>query len=214
MSSAVPIIYARRSSHMSRVLLFFSAEFGVVHEFRPVRSLLSQESEDYGGNPALKLPSMHVAGERFFGALNCCRRLWKLVDRRPNIVWPEDLDSALTINALETVQNGMGSEVVLILNQPPTGAAASAGLIKTRASLLGGLRWLEARLPEILDDLSEHLALSFLEVCLFCYLDHLEWRQVQSLEDFPRLATFRNTFNQLPAAIATAYRFDQPTVGG
>lgn len=207
-----PLLVARRSSHFSRVALLFAHELGVELEFRPVSSLLSQSSQDYGGNPALRVPTLLHAGERWFGALNISRRLWQLAGRPERLLWPEHLESPVLSNALELTLNGMSSEVVLLMERMARGgaepASASARTSKAHASLMGCVSWLERELPSLLAALPVERRLSFLEVCLFCFADHLEWREVLELEPFPRLKAFRNEFAQRPSARATAYRFD------
>lgn len=207
------VLYARRSSHMSRVVLLFATELGLAYTLQPVLNLLSQRSEDFGGNPALKVPTLQHQGESYFGALNCCRQLWKLAQPQPAVLWPEQMTTPLLQNAFETIQNGMSSEVALILHEPKERALHSSndGLAKTRAGLVGGLHWLEQRLPAILTSLSSTpTKLDFVTIQLFCYLEHLEWRGVQSLADFPGLQSFRGTYGQRAAARATTYQFDSP----
>lgn len=208
MTEPSPVLYARSSSHMSRVVLLIAAELQLECQIHVVKDLLSQQPEDYGGNPALKVPSLQLGDALYFGALHSCRKLWQLAKHSPVVHWPEDLSTPLEHNALETILNGMSSEVVLILNRPPADVPHPAGLAKTHASLRGGLQWLEQHLHDILAHQPPEPTISYLTTCLFCYLDHLPWRQVHELTPYPRLAAFRAAYAQRPTAQATQYHFD------
>ena len=52
--------------------------------------------------------------------------------------------------------------------------------------------------------------LSFLEVSLFCLVEHLQFRQVVSLDPYPALRAFAQRFGARTSARATAYAFDFP----
>ena len=206
-------LIARSSSHLSRVTRLVAAELGLELPLQPVLDLTSQNPEDYGGNPALKVPVMHVDGAAFYGSLNICRKLWSLASKPDVALWPEDLEDPVLSNALETVLNGMGSEVPLIMHRIASQArgeaiAEPATLAKTRASLAGCLDWLEQHLPAVLSMLPGDRPLCFLRINLFCFLDHLEWREVMDLGPFPRLRAFRAEYALRPAARATTYCFD------
>ena len=196
---------------MSRVALLFAVELGVQVEFSPVVDLMSTDVEAFGGNPSLKVPSLLLGDTAVFGALNVCRKLALLSEKKAFILWPEGMQHQLSVNALEVTLNAMGSEVFLLMNRMGSGESAgplSPALQKTRKSLEGGTAWLEDKLPSVLDLLPPGRDLSYFEVCLFCYLDHLEWREVMSLHDFPQLREFRDEFMRRPSAQATAYYFD------
>lgn len=48
-------LYGRSSSHFTRIPRIFAAELEVDVEFHLIRDLLSNDADDYGGNPALNL---------------------------------------------------------------------------------------------------------------------------------------------------------------
>src|SRR3712207_3283249 len=89
---ARPVIIGRSSSHFTRVTRIFAAEMHVDYSFRVVRDLMSSNPEDYGGNPALKIPSLQTPRGVWFGSLNVCRELWRQANPRPRVVWPEEHD--------------------------------------------------------------------------------------------------------------------------
>jgi hypothetical protein len=88
-----------------------------------------------------------------------------------------------------------------------TGAAASPYALKSRTALAGMLGWLESNVLEALAALPER-DLSYLELTLFCLIDHLEFREVMVLDAHDRLRRFRDQFAERPAAAATKFRFD------
>src|SRR4051812_43364066 len=108
---ARPTLIGRSSSSFTRVTRIFAAELGVEHGFEIVPDLLSLDAADYGGNPALKLPSLRTPRGIWFGALNICRELERLAPRRPFIVWPEAYDGPLLANAQELTLHAMATGV-------------------------------------------------------------------------------------------------------
>ena len=52
--------------------------------------------------------------------------------------------------------------------------------------------------------------LSFLEVSSYCFLTHLEFRELLRVHANPRLRAFCARFGERSSALSTAYRFDQP----
>lgn len=213
MNGSIPTLIARRSSHMSRVALLTAAEVGIEVKLQPLLDLLSESRDDYAGNPSLKVPVLTTAVDSHFGALNICRRLAALADHSGAIVWPEQLGTALLQNALEVVLNAMATEVHLIMArmasmQADQDSPLPANLKKARASLENSLLWLEANFASIHTALRSLAGLSYLEICLFCFLDHLEWRKVHRLDGLPQLQGFRDAFAQRPSAQSTSYSFD------
>lgn len=76
-------IVGRSSSHFTRVATIYAHEVGVPYELVVVPDLLSLETENYGGHPALKLPALRVDGALLVGTENrgrSCRTRWP---RRP-----------------------------------------------------------------------------------------------------------------------------------
>lgn len=203
MASALLLI-GRSSSHFTRVVRIFAAELGVDYELREVRRLLSLEVEDYGGNPALKLPSLRDEEGLWFGTLPLCRRLARRVAKPPHIVWPEDLQTPLASNAQELVVQAMATGVSLILSES---SGASPHRDKQLASLRETLRWLDQHLQSILAELPDTRELSFFEVTLFCMFTHLQFRPVMPLEGVDALRVFCDEFSTRASAHLTAYSF-------
>jgi glutathione S-transferase len=201
-------IVGRSSSVFTRVARIFAAELAVEHVFEAVGDLMSADSADYAGNPALRLPSLRTPSGVWFGALNICRELQRRSTLELRIVWPEHLDQPLLANAQELVSQAMASEVTFIMSRLAGVDAQSAYQAKTRRSLLDSLAWLDVQLSAALAALPAARDLSYLEVTLFCLLTHLPFREVLPTSGYANLTQFCEAFGARPSASATPYRFD------
>jgi glutathione S-transferase len=199
-----PTIIGRSSSHFTRIARIFAIELGVDCHLRIVPDLGSLDVADYGGNPALKIPSLIIEGDTWFGAANVCRELARRSSR--GVVWPEAHVEPLLANAHELTLHAMSTEVGLIM--AARGGVAGAHVDKMRASLENVMVWLDERVESIVSALPAGRDLSFLEVALFCLVEHLEWRKVLSTEPFARLRAFEATFGERASAKATPFFFD------
>jgi glutathione S-transferase len=200
-------IVGRSSSHFTRVVRIFAEELAVPYDLRVVSSLLATDASAYGGNPGLRLPSLLVPGQPpVFGCLNCCRALAERSGRALRIVWPEGLTSPLARNAQELTLQCMSSEVSLIMFTAE-GGGASAYAAKLRAALEGMLDWLNERVDGAVTELPAR-DLSFLEVCLFCLVEHLPFRNVLSIAPYRNLERLRDRFRARSSAAATPFAFD------
>jgi glutathione S-transferase len=197
----------RPSSHFTRVARLFAEELGLDYEFKLVRDLFSCDSSDYGGNPALRLPVLKTRDASWFGALNICRELARRSGRRLNVVWPEHLDQPLLANAQELTLQGMATEVSLIMGAMASTTETNPHAIKQRASLMNTLSWLDTALPDVLKALPPARDLSFLEATLFCFVEHLAFREILPLEGYPSLIEYCAGFRARPSAAKTPYRF-------
>jgi glutathione S-transferase len=202
-ASTLPRIVGRSSSHFTRVVRLFAEECAVRYDFQVVPSLLSEDAAVYGGNPGLRVPTLVTARGPLFGSLGSCRALASLANRPPRMVWPESTALGVAANALELSLQAMSTEVTLIM----TSATASPYATKLRTALEGMLGWLEASVLDALEALPER-DLSYLELSLFCLLDHLEFREVMVLDRHDQLRRFRDRFAERPSAAATRFRFD------
>lgn len=207
---AAPVIIGRSSSHFTRVTRIFAAEMRVDYSFRVVRDLMSSNPEDYGGNPALKIPSLQTPRGVWFGSLNVCRELWRRSSPRPRVVWPEDLDEPLLANAQELVLQAMSTEVSLIMGKLAGTSDSSAHQAKMRQSLVNMMSWLEENAKSVLAALPPHRDLSYLEVTLFCLVTHLEFRDVLPTASYSELKKFCQQFATRASIGETPYRFDSP----
>lgn len=203
-----PAIIGRSSSHFTRVTRIFAAELRVDHSFEVVRDLMSCDPRDYGGNPALRLPTLRTPRGVWFGALNICRELSRQSSRRSRTVWPEDLDQPLLANAQELVMQAMATEVSLIMAKLASEAEDSVQHVKMRQSLSNMISWLEDNARHALDALPPHRDLSYLEVTLFCLVTHLEFRNVLPISAYPDLNGFCQQFVLRASSDETSYRFD------
>jgi len=210
---AKPVLVGRSSSVFTRVARIFALELGVDHSFRVVPDLLASEAERYGGNPALKLPTLLAPSGSWFGSLTICRELARLTRRAPRLVWPEHLTEPLLANAQELTLQAMTTEVALIMARQGTPESATSALEhpyqqKLRQSLLNSLDWLEEHVSEFAARLPESRDLSYLEVTLFCLVTHLEFRDVLPVASYAGLGEFRSSFAARSSAAATVYRYD------
>lgn len=202
------ILVGRSSSHFTRVARIFAAELGVPYTFQVVRDLLSLAPEDYAGNPALRVPALQTARGAWFGALNICRELERMAPGARRVVWPEDLREPLLANAQELTVQAMATEVGLIMARLGGTDERAAHLVKLREGLLATLAWLERNLDDVLAALPPGRDLSYLEVTLFCLVEHLEFREVLPTIGYARLTRFRGQFGGRGSALETAFRFD------
>jgi glutathione S-transferase len=208
MSVASNVILGRSSSHFTRTTRIFAAELGVPYSFQIVRDLLSTDSNDYGGNPALKLPTLKTSAGAWFGALNICRELARQSGNKARIIWPEDLATPLAANTHELVVHAMSTEVNLIMNKVAGGDATSTHQQKMMASLTQTISWLEGNVESTLRNLPSPRDLSYLEVTLFCLVEHLEFREVLPMRNYPALRASAQLFGERVSAQGTTYRFD------
>lgn len=202
-----PVIVGRSSSHFTRIVRIFAVELRVDYSFRTVRDLLSTDLADYAGHPGLKIPTLQTVTGTWFGALNICRELSRLSSERRVIAWPETLHGCVLANAQELTLQAMATEVNLIMNSVGGGVNGNAYQAKATTSLRNMLSWLEASAGEMLDRLPRR-DLSFLEVALFCLMEHLEFRKILPIDHYPALNGFRRDFASRASAVATAYKFD------
>jgi glutathione S-transferase len=198
-------IIGRSSSHFTRTARMFAHECGIPYRFEPVLDLLSVAPADYGHNPALRLPVLETADGPLFGALNICRELVRRAVQSVRVVWPEQSSSRVAMNAQELVSQGMSSEVLLIMSGPQ---AAGGYTDKARRSLTNSLGWLDANLPDVVRALPPERTLSFLEVSSFCFVTHLEFRQVLDISAYTNLRAFCQAYAGRKSARETAYKFD------
>jgi glutathione S-transferase len=201
-------IVGRSSSSFTRVSRIFAAELGVPYTLEVVRDLQSLEVEAYGGNPALKVPSLRTPSGTWFGALNICRELARISLRALHVVWPEVLERPLLANMQELTLHAMATEVGLIMSGPPAEGAETPSRVKMRLSLHNTLSWLDAHATQALDALPAERQLSYLETCLFCLVTHLEFRNVLPTAPYPTLVAFSQRFGGRASCTETAFRFD------
>jgi glutathione S-transferase len=202
-----PRIIGRSSSHHTRVARIFASELGIKYAFGIVENLMSQNVDDYVGNPALKLPALQTGDDLWFGTLPICRVLSRIAERRSKIIWPEALVSPLLSNAQELTTQAMATEVSLVISTI-AGHTEDLAREKLRASLTNTISWLNAHIRPILEELPHDRDLSYLEVTLFCLVTHLEFREVLRMDPYPNLNRFCERYGERPACRDTPYVFD------
>jgi glutathione S-transferase len=201
-------IVGRSSSTFTRVTRIFAAELAVPYELQVVRDLTSLELESYGGNPALKVPSLRTPQGNWFGTLNICRELARISERKRRIVWPEALEQPLLANMQELALHAMAAEVGLIMSNQQNVTTESSHRLKLSKSLQNTLAWLDAHLEPALAALPPERDLSYLEACLFCLVTHLDFRKVASTAPYRALIGFCEGFGTRSACRETEFRFD------
>jgi glutathione S-transferase len=200
-------IVGRSSSHFTRVVRIFAEELAVPYELKIVPSLLSTDAAAYGGNPGLRLPNLLIPNDPpVFGCLNSCRALAERSTRSLRILWPEGLTHPLPRNAQELTLQSMSTEVSLIMITT-SGGGATTYAAKLRTALAEMLVWLNERIDDALEKLPAR-DLCFLEVSLFCLVEHLPFRNVLSVEQYTNLLRFRDRLALRPSLSATPFRFD------
>ena len=202
-------LIARSSSHFSRITRIYAAELEVAYVLEPVFDIASTTSGAFGDNPLLRVPSLRTPEGTWFGSLGVCRELARRSTRARRLVWPEDLLHVLASNAQEVVTDAMNTGVVIITSRMQKVADDDPTLTKPFARLRGALGWLEANLEAALAAQPSG-ELSFLEVSAFCFLTHLGFRGLGTLDDQPSLRAFCDRFGERASARATPYHFDQP----
>ena len=204
-------LHGRSSSHFTRIPRIFAAELEVEYEFAPIRDLMSTDPDHFGGHPALKMPTLQTDAGIWYGSLPICRELAQCSDLNLDIVWPEDLQRRpVASNAQELVLTAMSTEVGLIMGKVSGIAADNSHQAKWRASLLGAMDWLETNAIRAIDTLPPDRDLSLLEVSLFCLVEHLEFREVLTLDPYPALRAYAQRFGARSSARATPSKFDFP----
>jgi glutathione S-transferase len=203
-----PRIIGRSSSHFTRTARMFALELAVDHDFKAIPNLMSSDSSDYAGNPALKLPILETSSGVWFGALNICRELSRRSTLGLRVVWPEDLDQPLPANAQEFTVQAMATEVTLIMAKVAGLPGDDAYHLKMRKSLSNTIVWLDENLPGALAALPPSRDLSFLEVTLFCLVTHLDFREILPTAGHANLTRFCQELGERASAVSTSYRFD------
>ncbi len=198
-------IVGRRSSLFTRVALVFAHERRVPVDIVVVTDMTDMDASAYGGNPALKLPTLvRDDGGRVFGALNIARVL--AGDAR--IVWPEDVRSDRGRNAHEMLAHAMAAQIQIIMGTI-VGKVPADNIVfaKARRGLEGALAWLDENVDAVVDELPARDA-SWFEHALGCTIEHFAFRKTVAIEPYPALARFAAAWGAREAARATAYRFD------
>jgi glutathione S-transferase len=202
------VVVGRSSSHFTRTVRIFALELGVPHAFRPVFDLTALDAETYAGNPALKVPVLVTPDGPLFGSENICRELVRRSGRGAEVVLRGAVADLRVANVEELALHAMSTEVSLIVSRL-TGDARLAPP-KLERSLDGSLRHLDDHLDEALAALPAPRLLSFLEVAVFCLVTHLPFREIRSVDGYPRLVEFCRGFGGRAGARATEYAFDRP----
>lgn len=200
------VIVGRSSSHYSRIVRILAHELGIQHSFRPLLDIASMDMDEYGGNPALKVPVLIDERGPLFGTENICRELLQRSKHAANVVLRGDSPERTVTNAEELTLHVMTSEVSLIMAEMSGDATPSSP--KIARSIANCLTRLDEQVDAALAALPSDRLVSFLEIALFCLLTHLPFRKVLDITPWPRLQTFATEFGKRESARDTEYRFD------
>lgn len=207
-------IVGRSSSHYTRLVRLFAEEVGRPYRLLPVTDLSSLSPDNYGGNPALKLPVLRTEGESTFGAENICRVLAQGREGARRIVWPEDVVAPIVRNAQELAWSGMQAQVQLAFGgQVAALPPENIFVRKAAAGLSNTLRWLDENLAAALSGLPAARDISLFEATLFCLFEHVRFRGTIATHSYPALSAFAQTFAGRPSALKTPYGFDILPIG-
>lgn len=203
-------LIGRSSSHFTRVAAMFAHDLGVTHQRVTLHDMNSRAPADYGGHPALKIPTLQVDGAMLFGTENICRRLAEL-GLAARVLWPEELTSNLARNAQELVWHAMATQVSLVLGVKLHGLPGDNDFFdKQRTGLRGALTWLDEYWPTIEGALPAPRDVSLLEVTLFCLVEHLAFRPTLPLAPYANLRAFAARYGARTSARRTPFHFDPP----
>ena len=201
----------RSSSHFTRVARIVAHELCIPIELDVLHDISSIGVEDYGGHPALKIPTLHVGDTLLFGTDNICRKLADLAGRSadPRVVLSHQVTSAPVLNGQELVWQAMAAQVQLVLGvQVGRLPADSTFFAKAKLGMLGSLTWLDERLARVLAALPAPRDFSVFEVTLHCLVEHIVFRPTVPLDGFSRLREFTAGFATRASARHTAFGFD------
>ena len=201
------VLVGRSSSHFTRIARIFAHELGLEHAFEPVLEIASKSAVTFADNPTLRVPSLRTSTGTWFGSLNVSRELARRANRYDDVVWPEHLVDATSMNAQEIVTETMAAEVTIVMARAAKLASDHPFLAKPLARVDASLAWLERELPGVLARAPKR-SCSFLEVSAFCMCEHLPFREVRVMGDYPNLVAFARRFGDRESARATEYRFD------
>jgi glutathione S-transferase len=203
-----PQLFGRRGSLFTRLARMVAIEAGVELDFRVIADFKSLEPEVYGGNPALKLPTLVVDGMEIFGSTTICRHLVAASPTGFAMTWPEAMSPALQ-NGWELLSQAMINQVQLVFGVTVTGLPADhLFFVKAAEGMDGAMAWLDERLGDLLAELPA--GLSLFEAALFCQLEHLRFRPTAGLPERANLEAFRVGFASRPSALATPFELDTP----
>jgi glutathione S-transferase len=203
-------IVGRQSSHYTRLVRMFAHELDVPYRLVPIFDLLSTDPAVFAGNPALKLPALHDGDAVVWGSGNACRWIARVAaDGDARVAWPEHSTDALAMNAHELVAHAMAVEVEVVFHEIVSKRPPDAASIKRRESLENCLDWLDAHLDAVRSRLPD-APVRWIELALFCLLEHLPFRNPVDLSTRPSLRDFVAEFADRPSALATPFRFDTP----
>lgn len=207
-------IIGRSSSHYTRLVRLIAEEVGLPCGLSAVFDLSSLNPDDYGGNPALKLPVLKTELGEVFGVDNICRALAEAGPTACRIVWPEEVRDPTARNAQELTWHGMQAQVQLAFGNQVAGLPSENIYFRKAAESLGNaLRWLDESLPLVRSTLPTPRDISLFEASLFCLFEHIQFRNTVATQPYRAVSAFAQEFAQRPSARKTPYRFDMPGDG-
>ncbi len=211
MSMSALRLTGRSSSLFTRVAAMFAHELGLPFELEVVHDLSGVDATRFGGNPLLKVPTLHVGPDSVFGTENICRTLVELAGRAgdPRIALAENITDLVVRSAQELVWSAMHAQVQLRMGLAVAKLPAdNVFFVKATASLTGALAWLDERLDDVLGRLPAARELSLFEVTLFSLVEHVAFLPTVPLPPYATLRRFAAGFGERDSARRTPFRFD------
>jgi len=202
-------LIGRSSSHYTRIVRMIAAELGVELAFEPVFDIKSTDERTFD-NPLLTVPSLRTSEGTWFGSQAACREVARRASSTAGLLWPEDVTTLTATNAQEVTLSAMSTGVIIVMSRSTGIADTEPLLVKPFARLRAAIAWLESSFDAAVRELPER-RLSYLEVSAFCFLTHVVFRELGTLEACPKLAAFCDEYGARASAQATPYRFDQPS---
>jgi hypothetical protein len=122
------------------------------------------------------------------------------------VVMRGDVRERVVANVEELTLHVMSTEVSLVMAKMVGDPRLAPP--KAAPSIERSLQYLDDHVEAALGALPPERALSFVEVALFCLLEHLPFREVMDVAPWRRLGAFTARYGDRESARATSYRFD------
>jgi glutathione S-transferase len=200
-------LFGRRGSHFTRVAAIAAIELGIDYQFHQINDLASLSAEDYGGHPALKLPTLHVDNSLVFGTDNICRKLNEISSTKtPKVIQCDEISETRHRNGQELIWHAMSVQVQLYMGSRIAKLPQeNIYFLKLQQSLLGALQWVETDLNGIISAIPSPRNVSIFEISLFCLFKHLIYRPTIKIDSLTKIARFADDFSQRRSAKMTEY---------
>lgn len=201
-----PTLVGRSSSNFTRITRIFAHELGIPLKFVPLYDITSMRVEEYGGNPALKVPVLVDAAGPVFGSENVCRELVRRAGAESRVVMRGASPDRVVTNMEELTLCTLSAEVPIVMAKLAGNTdAVSPKIVRSMAN---SLAYLDENVSALAEKLPDGRQFSFIEVALYCLMTHLVFREVADVTPYPKLRAFADAFGKRESAKATTYSVD------